>query len=597
MRVWVLLAWLAGLAMAAGASWLVWQSAEIDDPKLQFAAVLAPVLLWAILPVLFARLLFHRDRSYETPKLRDQRRAALTFLAHRGLKGRSGRYSLPLYLVAGPPGSGKTSLVERSDTGIAMPITIGNSMWWVGKEAIFVEAATGPADAGIREVLKLIRSVRPKLPLNGTLLVVSPADLTLADKAEHRTIAHAIANELREVEEVAGVVAPVYLLLSKVDLVPGFREFFGWQEPQERADPWGFGLPHGGAQSPEDRNRQIEEGFQRILMAMRVRHVEWLSREADPVRCGRIQGFAAQISALRHAVRPILDALLPDQTNAWNGAVLRGIFLTSARQEPLSIDALLPELSRRFAMPRIGTLPPDLGLDEEEQGYFIGGTLKKAVFPEAGLALRERRHGLGNLIQWSMITVLVAASLGVTYFAFRAFDEEVRLAAKLSQAGAGIEAVPNPSTISDIPAVLARLRQLDVIAAEIDATSAPPAYTFGLSGRGRYAAALDAAKRDTRRNALAPLLAALLETQLVDPERNVAELQHLIKVVEDADEPESETLRVWLTEVTRSTADEEDQQLLLSEGLTALREAGGLAIDPAYVDAARRMIAYRESLS
>ncbi|MFC6486422.1 type VI secretion protein IcmF/TssM N-terminal domain-containing protein [Nitratireductor sp. GCM10026969] len=596
MRAWVLGFWATGIVLAAGASWLVWHRSGIEDPNLHFAAMIAPVVLWAVLPVLFGRFFWRQSRANDVPGLREQRRAALAFLANRGLTGRKGRYSLPLYLVAGPPGVGKSSLLERSDAELGMPMTIGNGTWWVGSDAIFVEAATG---AGARDVFELIRSVRPKLPLNGILLVISPADMTLADQEEHRTIAHAIANELREAETVTGVVAPVYMLLSKVDLVPGFREFFDRQEPQERSEPWGFDLPLGdpaAPQTPDERNREIARGFQRIVSVMRVRHVEWLSREADPVRCGRIHGFSAQVAALQNAIQPILGALSPDRTQAWNGALLRGIFLTSARQEPLSIDALLPDLSQRFAMPRTGTLPPDLGLDEEEHGYFIGGMLQKAILPEAGLASRERRRDRGLWLQWAAVGAIVLATLGAGYFVFRTFDEETRFAARLADSNTDVAALPNPSTIENIPAVLAHLRRLDAIVAQIDAEPAPPDYAFGLSGRGEYSAALETARHNLRRNALLPHLSALIETQLVDPDEDLATLRRLVAVAESADDPESEALQYWLEESAAVVA-EKDRHLLLSEGLSALREAGGLTIDPAYVDAARRRIAYRESLS
>jgi type VI protein secretion system component VasK len=598
MRAWLVLAWLAGLALAATASWLVWHRAGIEAQDLRFAATLAPVVAWGMLPVLFVHRFSGQGRSVETPKLRDQRRAALTFLANRGLKGHA-RYALPVYLVLGPAGAGKSSLLERSETGLGMPRPIGNTTWWVGQDAVFVEATSGLAEADMRDVVELLRSVRPKLPLNGTLLVISPADLTLADQTEHQMLAAAIAQTLRAVEAVGGGVAPVYLMLTKADLLPGFREFFDRQEPQERSHPWGFDLPFGGLntpQSPGDRNRQIDDGFQRLLSAMRARHVEWLSREADPVRCGRIQGFAAHVAALRSAIRPILEALLPDQTQAWNGAVLRGVFLTSARQEPLSIDALLPELSRRFAMPRSGTLPPDLALDEEDQGYFIAGTLKQAILPEAGLALRERGHRVALPVQWAAVAVIVAAAFATVQFVFRDFDEEAGLAARLSDVGAGIEALANPSTPDKLGAVLGHLRHLDAIAAEIEGRPAPPDFAFGLSGRRDYAAALDAARRALRGNALVPHLAALMESQLVDPDRDQATLQRLIAVAEDADDPGSRAVLDWLQENAAVLA-EDDRPLLMSEGLAALRQTGGLTIDPAYTEAARRMIAYRESRS
>ena len=50
------------------------------------------------------------------------------------------------------------------------------------ENAVFIETSCGLTGGGVREVAELIRSLRPQLPVNGAVLVVGPADLTLADK-------------------------------------------------------------------------------------------------------------------------------------------------------------------------------------------------------------------------------------------------------------------------------------------------------------------------------------------------------------------------------------------------------------------------------
>lgn len=599
MKPWVVAGWFAGLLFACGASWLIWNHAPLRDGDLRFALALSPLVVWAVLPVLLHRSASALAPATENPQLRDLRRAVLTHLADRGLKGGRARYSLPFYLVLGSPGSGKSSLLEASQSGLGMPKSIGQATWWVGKEAVFVEAALGSGGTAHRDLYELLRRLRPALPVNGVLLVASPADLALADQAEQRMITQAISDELRELEDVTGSVVPTYLLLSKIDLIPGFREFFDRQEPGERSQPWGFALPFGHeavAQPSDIRDEKIAEGFRGIVSAMRLRHMEWLSREADPVRCSRIHAFSAQIAALQHSMRPVLNALASEQTRVWKGALLRGLFLTSARQEPLTIDALLPDLSRRFAMPRIGTLPPDLGLDDEDHGYFVEGAFKRAIFPEAGLAMRRSKRRVGPYAQWAAIAALVAAGLAGAYAGFHIFDEEVRLSARVAEAGAARSSLPARSTLAGIPAVVRQFQFLDVLEADIAAVPAPPAYALGLSSRAGLRAALRQSRRDLRANALMPHLSALLETQLVDEDADTETLRERIRAAESAAEPASAILHGWL-EASAEAMDDTIRTVFVAEGMEALREAPRLEVDPAYLDAARRLVAYRESLS
>jgi len=311
MRLGWLLAWLAGLVIASAASWWIWRGAPTADELPRFAAALAPVIVWALVPTILGRWIFGgKAVRAEAPRLREHRRAVLRFLSDRGLKGRRKRHSLPLYLVAGPAGSGKSALLDQSETGLGLPVTVGASRWWVGQDAIFVETNLD-GQGSSQDVFDLIRSVGPRQPVSATLLVVSPADLTLADETEHRAVGEAIAGDLRLLEERVGARPPLYLLLSKTDMVPGFREFFDRLEPLDRAAPWGFSLPQGDQLTTEQASAEIDQRFDRLLSAMRARHIEWLSREADPVRSSRIHGFAAQVAALRHQIRPIVEALLP----------------------------------------------------------------------------------------------------------------------------------------------------------------------------------------------------------------------------------------------------------------------------------------------
>lgn len=599
MRPWRLAFWLAGLALSLAASWAIWRYARIPDADLRFAACLAPPTLWALVPVVFWRFFARSAKQADAPGLRDQRRAVRTLLADRGYKGRRARYSVPFYLVVGAPGVGKSSLLDRSGLGLTMPVAIGGATWWVGKEAVFVEASLGLPDRSLHEVCDVLRSLRPLQPVNGTILVLSPADLTLADQAEHREMAQTAAQGLREIEEATGQSPPVYLALAKVDLLPGFLEFFDRQEQQERSQPWGFALPFAGPAvrpTAAEAGEALGRGFEELLEAMRVRLVEWLSREADAVRCARINGFGTQIANLNRTLQPMLSAFLPGSgSTTWRGAALRGVYLTSARQEALSIDGLLPELSRRFAMPRIGMLPPDLGLDDEDHGYFIGGMFAKAVFPEAGLVARNARGRFGAALQWAAVAAIVAASAGTGYLVFQAFDGSVRQAARAAEIPDDIRPIPDPARLDSLPSILAAMRRLEAFGMEFDAEEPDHADLLRLSARPPLAAAAQDALDRLRRNAFAPSLTALLETQLVDLDADIETLRGRIALAEDPAGPGARPA-AWLEEGA-ALVPEADRAYFVGQGAALFLNDGGLRVDPAYLDAARRIVAWKESLS
>lgn len=603
MKPWPLVLWLIGLPVAAVAGWMLWANGgqwlglSAVAPELRFALSIAPLILWALVPVVFWRR-FLRNSATESPTLKSNRRAVAAFLAKRGLKGERGRNSVPFFLVAGPPGSGKSSILERADQKLGMPVSIADATWWVGPDAVYIEASLID-DAQMRAIFELLRSLRPLQPLNATLLTISPADLTLADLEEQRMVMQAVANGLRLLDDITQSRIPTYLCLTKTDLIPGFREFFDRYEQQERDQPWGFLLPFATmaeARPAAERAQEIDRGFQDILASMRARHMEWLSREADPVRCGHLQSFSAQIAALQKTIAPLLDGLSPDGDRSWQGAFLRGIFLTSARQEPLSIDALLPELSRRFAMPRIGMLPPDLGLDDEDRGYFINGMLKSVMVPEAGLVSKSRRRRVRAYLQAAMLTTFVLGACGLGLWVYTSFGRDVELAGRVGDRTLSIATIRSPAKPADLPVLLHTLRDLDTLVQETDMDAARISPLFAASASGSLRQRIETMRHSLRSQALVAHLATRLEGALADMNADPAALRARIELATQAGAAETPAFREWLTGNTVDLP-AADREMLEKLAPQAIRDAGGLVIDPVYIDAARRIIAYKESLS
>lgn len=592
---------LAGLAAALATSFAIWRTATGLAPDLRFVACLAPLVAWGLLPLVLSRTGRHKAGSQAG---RDRKKAVLSLLAKHGLAGRRARYRVPLFLVVGPDGAGKSSLIQACGLGPESGVRIADAVWWIGREAILVEATVGAAHEDVVRLAALLQAVRPALPLNAVLLVVSPADLALTDAIEQNALAQATAEALAEIEASTHRRYPLYMMLSKIDLVPGFREFFDRQEPQERARLWGFSLPFRGLAEPpgaKETGEALTRGFRAILAATRARLVEWLSREGDPIRCGRINGFAAQVATLLPAIQPMLDALTPERGRA--GAPLRGILLTSTRQEGLSIDPLLPELSGRLAMPRSGLAAPDLGIDDEHHDFFVAGAFRDAVLPEAGLALRQRPWRGHMLAGWAAAACAVAAALVLGAFLYDAFERETARTARVEAALAGLQPLATQAGAEQLSAVLGQLQQIGAQARALD-EAAPaagrsalaPERMPGLTADGALKAHLARTREALLRNALAPHLAALLESRLADPEADPGTLEALIRLADPAEAADPPGFHAWL-EATAPALPEALRATFVEDGAAAFAAVGRIAVGPAYLDAARRIIAYKESRS
>ena len=87
----------------------------------------------------------------------------------------------------------------------------------------------------------------------------------------------------------------------------------------------------------------------------------------------------------------------------------------------------------------------------------------------------------------------------------------------------------------------------------------------------------------------------MLETELVDLNASVETLKERVALA-GASGASSPAMTAWL-QAQAATLPEADRAFFISESQAAVGANGGLPVDPAYLDAARRIIAYKESLS
>ena len=152
-------------------------------------------------------------------------------------------YDLPWFLMAGQAGSGKTEAIRRSHAKEDFPPGLNDLMqgvggtlnmnWWFTNQGIILDTAgrvfeekieTGKTNEW-QEFLKMLKRVRKNTPINGFLLAI-PADSLIRDNvSEIEKKASHVAEQITLVQNVLGVRFPVFILITKADFIPGFREF------------------------------------------------------------------------------------------------------------------------------------------------------------------------------------------------------------------------------------------------------------------------------------------------------------------------------------------------------------------------------------
>nr|WP_218180270.1 type VI secretion system membrane subunit TssM [Pseudomonas gingeri] len=385
----------------------------------------------------------------ELATLRQRMDEALVLLKKAKLGGdeRRNLYELPWYVIIGPPGSGKTTALVNSGMHFPLAAQLGagairgvggtrNCDWWFTDEAVLLDTAgrytTQDSHAQVDKAawlgfLDLLKTQRARRPIDGAFIAISLSDLLLSTDAERAAHATAIRARIQELYTQLGVRFPIYLMLTKLDLVPGFMEFFDALSKEERAQVWGMTFALDEGKNAEGPLPYFKSEFAALEQRLNARLVERLQQERDPARRDLIYGFPQQFGALKECLQSFLDGVF--KPNAYEDrALLRGVYFTSGTQEGSPIDRL------------IGAMAQSMSLDRQQlarqsgtgRSYFIEKLFTAVAFAERGLVgvdpkVERRRKWLarGVLAATVAVVLLVGTLWLVSYRANQAYIAQV----------------------------------------------------------------------------------------------------------------------------------------------------------------------------
>ncbi len=316
-------------------------------------------------------------------------------------------YQLPWYAFIGAPGSGKTTALINA--GLTFPLAeqfgkaairgIGgtrNCDWWFTNEAVLIDTAgrytTQESNESIDKAewqgfLALLKKFRPRQPLNGVLLTLSVADLLQMSAQEREVHASVLKARLNELRDGLGVQFPVYVLVTKADLLAGFTEYFLNYTREDRTQVWGFTLPYDPASIEpiairESFGREFDLLYKRLNDGMQQRLLD----EPDLSRRALTYTLPQQLAGIRDELSRLLGAVFSESKFA-EQPMVRGVYFTSGTQEGTPFDRVLGAMQRTFRVPsKVLTAEASAGTGKS---FFLQDLLQKVIFQEHFIAGRN----------------------------------------------------------------------------------------------------------------------------------------------------------------------------------------------------------------
>jgi type VI secretion system protein ImpL len=473
----------------------------------------------------------------EQIKLRERFEEAALTLKQQRRRGNS-LYELPWYVIIGAPGSGKTTALVNS--GLKFPLDargdkklkgVGgtrNCDWMFADEAVFLDTAgrytTQDSDAtsdaeGWAEFLALLRKYRKRRPINGVILTISAHDLVVQSEMKREEHVEAARRRLLELNRELRIQLPVYLMVTKCDLVAGFTEYFDDLSHEGRAQVWGVTFPYEATRSGDAASRFASE-FDALVERLNQRVSARVEEDRDVRRRTHIFAFPQQMAALRDPLSAfVMDVFASSRFD--QQVLLRGVYLTSGTQEGTPIDRLLGAMVREFGLSAEAAAPPG----GRGKAYFVERLLKEVLIGESGLAGTDTRGEvakaalhLGAYAAAGLIAALGVTALTVSYGRNQRYLERVRTDLETFNKVPPVLAAAPPDRI------LTRLNAVRTLndSANLHRGAVPLAMRWGLyQGGGLGEAAREAYVRELD-NVLLPHVTERFKQQVVqqrDPEQ------------------------------------------------------------------------------
>ena len=337
-----------------------------------------------------------------------------TYLGDKNFK-----YQVPWYVLMGAAESGKSTLLNALDLDLPIGRPSYNFSgerplvdWWFFDQGLILDVH-GSLSLGRRTIkyhqanwthfLNLLNRFRPARPLDGIILTI-PADELVGIDALPREKwverAKSIHARLWSLQTTLAMRVPVYIVITKTDVVPGFSEFVQELPAKSLHQILGWSCPHGVGSYyvPGWVSDIFKTVANNIRHARGMVYAETVAR--DQTYRDQALSFTNHFEKLRPGIQTILNTVFKE-TALQESFFLRGVYFSGDNGIPTFDQqqtgaSLVPNERLKDGETHVEGSPDTENFQSltdkpGAQPAFFADLLTDKIFPEGGLAQPIRR--------------------------------------------------------------------------------------------------------------------------------------------------------------------------------------------------------------
>ncbi len=337
----------------------------------------------------------------------------------------------PIYLMVGNKGAGRRQFLFNSSAIKPMDRsrTAKNDFfeWYESDAAVYVkpdqrlifqEVSSSDASLWNTFIDEVIRH-RPRKPFSGCLFFVDFEFMIVSEPEQKDYTMTALLQRLNSITEKTSSALPVYLMMTKLDKLDGFKEYVHSSSLKTRIEFLSIPLKEAKGVLTE----YYLDSFHNLVKVLESNALDASANSTDINEKQAILAFPKQFELCQREISYVLERLC-DTNNGVYSLDIREIFFCSSLQGGRKYNLLAKSCSNYFNLPIIASEHTQL----TETPYFSRFLLDSQILPESDFA-GENKTYLRMIQRQSHLAMLASVVLlaGGTYFFVTTLDSNLRV--------------------------------------------------------------------------------------------------------------------------------------------------------------------------